>query len=176
MAITFSIIACRLSENNLSSSERTPILTEDAIALSEKVEQAIQEANEKGSFTIEISEQQLTSYVALSLAGNSQVPVTDLHIRLRDGQIWISGVVHQDNLQLPLTVGVRVSVNEGNNLAFEFSEANIGPFRLPELVLDTITKEVEKAFAEQVANLGEGYRIEELSISEGSVVIRGKKR
>lgn len=176
LSLFLSSLACQLSEVAPHNAERIPVLTEEAVALSDKLEQAVQEANEKGTFTIEITEQQLTSYVALNLEKNSQVPITDLQIRLRDEQIWISGVVHQDNLQLPLSVGVKVWVDPGNNLAFEFSEAKVGPFQLPKLILDSIAREVEQAFLEQVASVGEGYRIEEISVGEGSILIRGTKQ
>lgn len=176
LIFSFGVLACRMSSNLVQDFEPIPIRTEDAVDLSEKLKQAVQDAEQQGSFTIDISEQQLTSYVALNLAETSEVSITNLQIHLQDGQIWIRGDVHQDNLQLPLTVAVSLSVDTENNLGIEFKQAQIGPFPVPRRLLDTIAQEVEKAFFEQVAGVGEEYIIEEISIGEGSILIRGTKK
>jgi len=176
LVLIFGVLACRMSSNLVPDFEPITVRTEDAVALGEKLKQAIQDAEQQGSFTIEISEQQLTSYLALNLAKTSQVPITDLQIHLQDGQVWIRGSVHQDNLQLPLTVAASVSVDAENNFVIDFKQAQIGPFPLPKMLLETITQEVKKAFWDQVASVGEEYTIEEISIGEGSILIRGTKK
>jgi len=176
LVLVLGVLACRMSSNLVQDFEPITVRTEDAIALGEKLEQAVQDAEQKGSFTIEISEQQLTSYLALNLAKTSQVPITDLQIHLQDGQVWIRGVVHQDNLQLPLTVAVSLSVDSENKIVVDLKQARIGPFPLPQRLLDSITQEVQKAFWDQLASVGEGYTIEEISIGEGSILIRGTKK
>ncbi|GAB4469100.1 MAG: hypothetical protein Kow0088_00790 [Anaerolineales bacterium] len=175
-SLLFSLLACRWSGVSTPSVENLLIRTEDALAVEEKLEQAIQEANEKGTFTIEITEQQLASYVAFNMDENNQTPISDLQIRLGEEQIWLSGLVQQGDLQLPLTVGLKLGVGSANNVVLEFTQAKIGPFPLPDVLLDTITEEVEKAFAEQLAAVGEGYTLEEITIGEGSILIRGSKR
>ncbi len=168
-------LACQMS-GDLAQIEKVPIMTEEANAVAEKVEQAIQEAEQKGTFTIEITEVQLTSYLALSLAENSEVPISDLQVRLRDEQVWISGNAQTENLELPLMVVVKLSVGSANELMIEFTKAQVGPFPLPKIMLDRITEQVEKAFLAEVAKVGEGYAIEEISIGEGSLLIRGAKK
>lgn len=174
--LVIGILACQVSSNPVQDSEPIPVRTEDAVALSEKLERAVQDVEQQGSFVIEISEQQLTSYMALNLAQTSQVPVTDLQIHLQAEHVWIRGIVHQDNLQLPLTVAVSLDVDTENNLVIEFRQAQIGSFPLTKMLLDTITQEVKKTFLEQLASVGEGYTIEEISIGEGSILIRGTKK
>ncbi len=176
LIFSFGVLACRMSSNLVQNFEPIPIRTEDAVDLSEKLKQAVQDAEQQGSFTIDISEQQLTSYIALNLAQTSEVAITNLQIHLQDGQVWILGDVHQDNLQLPLTVAVSLNVDTENNLGIEFKQAKVGPFPVPRRLLDTIAQEVEKAFFEQVASVGEEYIIEEISIGEGSILIRGTKK
>lgn len=176
LIILFSTLACRLSGELVDEPDQIIILTEEAVAVNEKLEQAAKDAEQKGTFTLEITEQQLASYVAINLASQSSIPITELQIRLRDEQIRISGIAHQDNLQLPLSVGVRVGVDEANNFRLEFTEAKLGPFPLPQIILESITKEVQKALAEQMAKVGEGYSIQEISIGEGSILIRGIKK
>lgn len=176
LVLVIGILACQMSSNLVPDFEPIAVRTEDAVALGEKLEQAVQDAKQQGSFTIEISEQQLTSYIALNLDQTSQVPITDLQIHLQDEQVWIRGIVYQDNLQLPLTVAVSLDVDTENNLLLEFEQAQIGPFPLPKMLLDTIGQEVKKTFMDQVASLGEGYIIEEISMGEGSILIRGTKK
>lgn len=176
LVLVLGALACQMSSNLVHDFEPIAVHTEDAIALGKKLEQAVQDAEQLGSFTIEISEQQLTSYIVLNLAQTSPVPMTDLQIHLQDEQVWIRGIVHQDNLQLPLTVVVSLDVDTENNVVLEFRQARIGSFPLPTMLLDTITKEVKKTFLDQLASIGEGYTIEEISIGEGSILIRGIKK
>ncbi len=171
--IITAALACQLGGDVFQETDRIPILTDDAVIMSQKLEQAVQEAKQTGTFTIEMTEQQLTSYVALNLAKSNQVPITNLQIRLRDDQIWINGDAQQDNIQLPLSVAVKVAVDSTGSLLIEFTSAQIGPFPLPRIMLDTIEQQVEKVFLEQVAKVGEATVIEEISIGEGSMKIRG---
>ncbi len=171
--IITAALACQLGGDAFQETERIPILTDDAVIMSQKLEQAVQEAKQTGTFTIEMTEQQLTSYVALNLAKSNQVPITNLQIRLRDDQIWINGDAQQDNIQLPLSVAVKVGVDSTGSLLIEFTSDKIGPFTLPRIMLDTIEQQVEKVFLEQVAKVGEATVIEEISIGEGSMKIRG---
>ncbi|MFN3309880.1 MAG: hypothetical protein ACK44E_11800, partial [Anaerolineales bacterium] len=122
-----------MSGELVDDSEQVIILTEEAVAVNEKLEQAVKDAEQKGTFTLEITEQQLTSYVAINLASQSSIPITELQIRLRDEQIRISGIAHQDNLQLPLSVGDSGAVDEANNFRLEFTEAKIGQFPFPQI-------------------------------------------
>lgn len=176
LVLVSGVLACQMSSNLVQDFEPIAVHTEDAIALGEKLEQAVQDAEQQGSFTIEISEQQLTSYIVLNLAQTSQVPMTDLQIYLQDEQVWIRSIVHQDDLQLPLTVAVSLDVDTENNLVIEFRQAKIGPFPLPKTLLDPISQEVKRAFLDQVASVGERYTIEEISIGEGLILIRGNKK
>lgn len=171
-----SALSCQISGGDTQTSPTVPILTEEALALSEKLEQAVQEANQQGTFTIEITEQQLTSYVALNLDKINQVPVTDVQIRLRDEQIWITGVVHQDNLDFPLELVAKIIVDSTNHLSIAFTKAQVGPFTLPKIMLDTIRERVEKVIAEQLPSVREEYVIDEISIGEGFILIRGSKK
>lgn len=92
LIILFSALACRLSGELVDDSDQIIILTEEAIAVNEKLEQAVKDAEQKGTFTLEITEQQLTSYVAINLASQSSIPITELQIRLRDGKFGSVGL------------------------------------------------------------------------------------
>lgn len=82
----------------------------------------------------------------------------------------------EDAVALGEKLAVSLDVDTENNLLLEFEQAQIGPFPLPKMLLDTIGQEVKKTFMDQVANLGEGYIIEEISMGEGSILIRGTKK
>jgi hypothetical protein len=176
LVLLLSTLACQMSQLGVREFERIPVSTEEALAMSETLEKAILEAEQRDSFTIEISEQQLTSYLALHYAQTDQIPISDLQIHFRDGQIWVSGLVEQNNLQLPLTIALSLGVDLSGNVVVEFNQAQLGPFPLPKAVMDTVTKEVGKAFREQLATVGEEYLIDEISIDEGSILIRGRKK
>lgn len=171
-----SSFGCRLVGEANPPNQSVPIRTEAAVVVNEKLEQAAREAKEKGIFTLVLTEQELTSYIVLNWDESWQIPVTDLQIRLAEEQIWISGIVQQDKVHLPLSIRAKVGVDSVNDLRIEFTHAQIGALPIPDLLLETIMDEVEQAIKEQLTVVGEEYVIEEISIGEGSILIRGIKR
>ncbi|MCS6907742.1 MAG: LmeA family phospholipid-binding protein [Anaerolineales bacterium] len=169
-------LSCRLSEAGLPRASNPPVSTEEAASLESKLEQALREANERGTFTLEVTEQQLTSYVALSLEKYTKEPITNVQFQFREGKIFFSGIVHRDGLQFPVRAVGKIGLDATGSLAVELAEAKIGPFPLPQSVRDNIAEEMKRAFKEQIAISGSELVIEEVTIREGSILIRGTKK
>ena len=119
----------------------------------------------EGRFTLVITEEQLTSYVAL----NMQESIVDPQILLSDGSIHINGTLVSP-IGAPVSALARLQTGEtGAHLVVE--SVSVGGFPMPETFVE--------AFAQQVDDLiGAAERIDEveidsIEIGEGKMIIQG---
>jgi hypothetical protein len=118
-----------------------------------------------GRFTLIITEEQLTSYVAL----NMQESIVDPQILLSDGSIHINGTLVSP-IGAPVSALATVQVGE-TGTHFTVESVSVGGFPMPETFVE--------AFAQQVDDLIRAMeRIEEveivsIEISEGKMIVQG---
>jgi hypothetical protein len=105
-ALVVAILACNFG--------RTPpptvaVSNEAAQELQQGVATALQEAANTGSMTLNITESQLTSALALALQEKSSLPIKDVQIHLNDELVTVTGSVTQQNITLPVQIEAEVS-------------------------------------------------------------------
>lgn len=154
--------------------ETIPVTTQAAKTLEANLEDTLKNIPQGVEFQIEITEQQLTSYVSLKLQANPDSPVHDLQIYLRDDQIRVIGTVDQANMSVQSEIIVRPFL-DANRLQFDVISAKIGPFNLPQSFIDSMKQEMQSAFEEQLQDLGTNYRIDSIVIQNGVMIIKGIK-
>jgi hypothetical protein len=58
---------------------------------------------------------------------------------------------------------------------FDVLSAKIGPFNIPQDLIDSLKQEMKDAFEEQLQGLGENYQMDSIEIQNGVMIIKGKK-
>ena len=178
LAIT-SLVLASLSCNYaqlFQKSTPTPqvvISTAAATEFVENIEKAAATAISGGQVTLTITEQQLTSAAMLELQSQQEFPVQDFQIRLRDGQIQISGKVQQEGFSLPLSIILEVSADTGGNLHSNVVSAKLGPFPIPEDILNQMTEQLDQMIISQLAASGKKLVVEQITIAEGTMTVTG---
>ena len=160
-----------------------PVSAEAAESIKAEIKRAFEAGAETGVITINITEPQITSYLAArlqtdpSLQQSDKKPLmTDPQVYLRDGQMQIYGKTQQGIFTANIAIIVTMGVDANGQPLIEITSADFGPFPAPEGLKDAITAMVREAYPGSVGPVATGLRIETISIANGVMTITGRIR
>ena len=160
-----------------------PVSAEAAESIKEEIKRAFEAGLETGVVTINITEPQITSYLAArlqtdpSLQQSDKKPLmTDPQVYLRDGQMQIYGKTQQGIFTANIAIIVTMGVDANGQPLIEITSADFGPFPAPKGLKDAITAMVREAYTGSLGPVATGLRIETISIANGVMTITGRIR
>lgn len=172
LALVISILACNLP------GRQTPAATEPISVSSQAVEDlatqiagAAATAVSGGPIVLEMTEQQLTSAAALELQSQGETRVQDIEVRLREGQIIITGRANQDGFSLPFSATLRLTANAQGLPQTEIVKATIGPLPLPESMTEELTSRFNQMVLAEISSNGSNVFIDSITIADGKITI-----
>jgi hypothetical protein len=156
--------------------ETIPVTTEAVEDLKKEIQEAAEQAAQTGTISLVIKEAELTSLVAFELENQTNMPLTEPQVYLRDGQILVAGNVTQENASLPVSIAVGVSVDPQGVPVFTILAAQLGELPLPQPMVEQFSVELERAFNENIRpRLGDTV-IDGILIADGQMTITGHTR
>lgn len=167
-------LACRMSFGGKTPQRNVPVSTEALGQLESTLSSASQLFVD--SITITITEEQLTSYVALRLANNPDFPIHNPQVLLQNGQIEIYGQVEQNGMTLNASMYLQVYPDEYGNLKAQITSLDLGPISAPPTVQQQINDPVNQALSDTISSEISGYNIQSVTISDGNMVIIAAKQ
>jgi uncharacterized protein YpmS len=169
-------LACNFGRRVSTPAPTVPVSTEAVENLEESLEDAFQEAQESGEINLVITEDQLTSAIAFELEKNGTDSISDIQIRLQDGQVQMTAAVNASGLSATASVIMDVSVDAAGRPVLNVVSANLGPFPVPEDLVSEIEVQMNQAFQEQINETGTDVIIESIVIEGGSMRITGRTK
>lgn len=178
-ALLIASLACNLP--GLASQEtgnRTPIpVSTDAVGqLERELRGAAETATATGRVSVVITEEQLTSLVALQLQNQPDAPLINPQVRLRDGQVQLTGDYQQSGLSVPLTANMVFSADADGRLRYQVVSGELGPFALPQEQLNQLSGYIDAVLQNELGPELENMFIEELTVADGQMTINGRTR
>jgi hypothetical protein len=153
-----------------------PVSTEAVESLKQDLRDAAEQAQLGNPVVVELSETQLTSLVAFELQKQTELPLRDPQIFLREGKIQVFATLTQNQVSAPLRIVLAVAV-DGNGLpAYTLEEAELGPVALPDDLRSQIEAELDRAFRGMTGSSLEGVTIESIIIQDGLMTIQGRQK
>ncbi len=154
--------------------EIIPISSEAVDSLETQIQEALQAGAENGLVTLEITEEQLTSFVSAKVAAQEPPFFYDPQIYLRDEQMRIFGKVERGTLVANILITLKVSVDEEGKPKLEISSVDFGPFPAPDGFNQSLTALVTEAYTGSLGPVASGFRIEAIQIADGIMTITGR--
>lgn len=163
--LTLSCFPCQGSTRVMPTPVRTvPVSTEEAEKLISILGRELP-LDEEGCFVLTVTEEELTSYVAL----NMQESILDPQILLTDGKIYLHGTLVSP-IEAPITAAVSVQA-KGGHVDVAVETVALDGFPIPETFIDAFALQVEDSvgFAQRHENLV----VNDVDITEGELIVRG---
>ena len=149
-----------------------PVSTEAAGQLENLITQAVGNS-QNGEVTVTVTEEQLTSYLALKAAEDPDAPLKDIQVFIRGGQVILYGNAEVGSMTAPAEIRLNVTTNADGGLDVTVAEADFGPFPAPQSMLDTLSTALDEAMSGQFAPSTTGVRVSKVVLGEGEMTITG---
>ncbi|MBI3361991.1 MAG: hypothetical protein HY023_12880 [Chloroflexi bacterium] len=165
-------LACNAPAPGLNAPTRIPVSTEAAGQLLQNLGNLTPAAD--GSVTITMTQEQLTSLVAIELAKNPDAPVKDPQVILHSGQIVFTGTLDAQSLKGDAEIKMTAAVDENGQPDITIISAKIGPLPIPDSLLPGISKAVSDALFNQITTqAGTKIKLTSITIDEGTMTVKG---
>lgn len=174
-ALLLSTLACSIFVGGPDyPTQPIPISTEAVQSLKSDIESAVQTGAQSGTITLQITQEQITSYIAFKMAAQQNPAFTDPQVYLRNEQMQIYGKVQRGYLNANVLVTLAVGVDELGQPKIEIVTADFGPFPAPEGLKQTITAIVAEAYTGSLGPVATGFRLESINITDGLMTVTGR--
>jgi len=149
-----------------------PISTEAAGEFENLWQNAIDNSVD-GKVTVVMTEEQVTSYVAIKLAEEPDVPLTDIQIFLRDGKMTLKGNAKVGTISAPATIVINVTVDEDGKIQAAIEDADFGPIPVPQSMLDSLNTSINESLTNELTVDSTQVTIKSIAIADGKMSFSG---
>ncbi len=183
LVLVLTTLACTIFVGgpDYSSLPPIPVSAEAAQSIKDEITRAFEAGAQTGVVTINLTEPQVTSYLAQrmqtdpSLQQSDKKPlITDPQVYLRNGQMQIYGKTQQGIFAANIGIIVQVGVDANGQPLIEITSADFGPFDAPKGLKNALTAMIKEAYTGSVGPVATGLRIESISIASGVMTITGR--
>ena len=178
MALLLTSLACNVFIGGPDYPAQTvPASTEEVQNMQTQIVQSLATSAETGIVTIQVTESQLTSLVALKLQQQANPPFTDPQVLLRDGQVQLYGKVTRGSFTANISIKANVGIDETTGMPkVEIASVDLGPIPAPEGLNDAISAMIEEAFTGSMGPVATGFRLETITIADGVMTMTGRTK
>ena len=185
ITLILTSLACTIFVGGPDFSTLTPIpvSVEAAESIKTEIKRAFEAGLTTGVVTFNITEPQITSYLALRLQTDQALQQSDKtplisepQVYLRDGQMQIYGKTKQGMFTANIGIIVSMGVDENGEPKIEIVSADFGPFPAPEGLKNALTAMVREAYTGSLGPVATGLRIETIAIANGVMTVSGRIR
>jgi len=148
ITLAVSSLACSINVGGPDYPDQTvPASSTDAQTLRDMIQQAMLTGAETGIITLQITESQLTGFMAEKLSQQANPPFTDPQILLRNGQMQMYGKITRGWFTANMLITMNVTIDEVTGQPkIQIASADFGPFPAPEGINNAISAIIEEAF------------------------------
>lgn len=175
LVLISGIIACMINVGGPAyPDQHIPVSTEAVGNFQSDMQTAVAAGADSGEVTLEINETQLTSYLVYKLQAQSQPLFTNPQVYLRNGEIQIYGTAQKGYLQATIAIVVTAGVDEQGKLKIDLTSVDFGPLPVPAGLRDAITASLQEAYTGAIGPAATGFRLESISVADGTMTIVGR--
>ncbi len=175
-AMLFAMFACNIFVGGPDYPTQTvPISADEVQNMYTQIEQSFSAGAETGIVTLQITESQLTSLIALKLQEQTDPPFTDPQVLLRDGKLQMYGKKVSGSFTANILITASVGIDETTGMPkIEVSSVDLGPIPAPEGLNAAINAMIAEAFTGSLGPAATGFRLESITVADGVMTMTGR--
>jgi len=152
-----------------------PIMTSDNVALEAKAmfANSIPQPGSLSSTTI--TEQQITSWLAMEMKNSPDLPLSDVQVYLRGGQIQIWGMVNGSTDSTSALLTGTVSIDSYSQPVFTLESMQIGQQTVPDILLSQAEAWLNELLAEKINSQIPGLKLMNINVTNGLITVSGMR-
>jgi len=152
-----------------------PIMTSDNVALEAKamIASSIPQPGALSSATI--TEQQITSWLAMEMKNSPDLPLSEVQVYLRGGQIQIWGMVNGSASSTSVLLSGIVGIDSNAQPVFTIESMQIGQQAVPDILLSQAEAWLNELLAEKINSQIPGLQLMNINVTNGLITVSGMR-
>jgi tetratricopeptide (TPR) repeat protein len=175
-----SLIGFALSsaENGMEGAPERPgaeIIPSDSIGEDARIlmEKSMPKPGSLASVTL--SEQQLTSWLAMNMKNNPDLPLSNIQVYLRDGKVQIWGMVAGTSDSTSALIVGNLKIDSDGNPVMGIESMQIGQQVIPGILLSQAESWLNQAMLDEINSQAPGLKLMNIDISSGLISMSGMR-
>ncbi|HCB02496.1 MAG TPA: hypothetical protein DEP19_08950 [Anaerolineae bacterium] len=175
-SLVIASLACSMFVGGPDYPEQTvPVSPDEALNMQSIIEQALLSGAETGVITVQLTEAQLTSFMAQRLASQANPPFTEPQVLLRNGQMFMYGKITRGWFTANILITMNITIDPVTGAPkIEIASADFGPFPAPEGINQALSALIDEAFTGSFGPVAVGFRLETITIADGTMTLTGR--
>ena len=174
-ALLFATLACTMNIGGPDYPETAIPVSQEAVqGMQDQFKSAFETAATSGNVILTITEEQITSVLHYRFAEQVNPLITEPQVLLRNGTMDIYGKATQGYFVANVKISVKVGADAEGQPLIEIISSNFGPLPTPEGINTTLSVIIKEAYTGAVGPVATGFRIEQIGIRDGFMVMAGK--
>lgn len=151
------------------------IVPSDAAGVEAKtsLENAIPEPGSLNTATL--TELQITSWLAMEMKNNPDLPLQDVQVYLRNGEIQIRGIIKGSDNETSALVTGAINLDTNAQPVFKIESLQIGQQVIPNILLSQAETWLNQFLSEKINEQTPGLEVMNINISNGLITISGMR-
>lgn len=175
LSLALASLACTMNIGGPDYPETNITVSEQSVAsMKEQFKAAIEAGATGNKIILTITETQITSLLASKLSSQKDPFFTEPQVLLRDQQMTIYGKATQGYFWETIKIVIAVGVDEAGQPDMQIKSADFGPFPVPQGLADIFSAMIKEAYTGAVGPVATGFRIEQIAVQNGFMVMVGK--
>ncbi len=174
VALLAATLACSIFVGGPAYPTQSPEPTPTAESLQDQVQQAVTAGAETGQVSLQITEGQLTAFLADKIAQQSNPVITDPVVYLRNGQMEVYGKAASGIFTATVHMTLQASVDSEGQPQIDIVQTDVGPIAAPAGFNEAVAASVREAFTGYLGPIATGFRLETISIGDGVMTVTGR--
>jgi tetratricopeptide (TPR) repeat protein len=168
-------------ENANNGMEGAPERPGAEIMVSENAGTEAKSAFEKTLFqpgalnSVSITEQQITSWLAMGMSKNPDLPLSDVQVYLRNGKVQIWGMVNGTEESTSALIVGTVSIGNNKQPYFRIESLQIGQQVVPNLLLTQVENWANQSIQDAIEKYIPGLELMNVNVTNGMISISGMR-
>jgi hypothetical protein len=175
LALVAASVACSLGSPTATPTPRPtliPVSTEAAGELEDVWATAVA-GSKDGQVSVVVTEQQLTSFIAIKLAENPDSPIQDPQVLLRDGRMTLTASAAFQGIKAPVEIILSTAPDAEGVLKVTIDSGKFGGLPMPDALLESVSASINELVSGQFGPQGTGVRVTAVTIADGQMVVTG---
>jgi hypothetical protein len=166
------------AESGLDGAPERPgaeIISSDAEGAEAKtsLENAVPQPGSLSSATL--TEQQLTSWLAMEMKNSPDLPLSDVQVYLRDDKIQIWGTVTGSTNSTSALIMGNLEIDTNRNPSIKVESVQIGTQTIPGMLVSQMETWINELLIEKINKHAPGLQIMDINVTNGLITISGMR-
>jgi len=125
--------------------------------------------------TVTLTELQITSWLAMEMKNNPDLPMREIQVYLRNGQIQIWGIVNGSDNETSALINGIIDLDSNGQPAIKIESIQIGRQAIPNILLSQAETWLNQLLSEKINEQTPGLKIMNINISSGLITLSGMR-